>query len=299
MLRSMTGFGRGTYEEENFSITMEVKTVNHRYTELALRMPALLNPVEDRIRKEIGKYISRGRVDMYVTVSYTAPDACRVVVDENLARSYHQALLALAGSIGADQVQLGDRSELLYLAKTPNVLTVQQGQFDTDAYWPKVQQALDQALTALVAMRTTEGENIKGDFLHRADLIEEYLAQIEARSPQVTEAYEQRLQERLTALLEDKKVALDPDRVLQEVAFFADRTSITEECVRLHSHLRQFREMLQSDVPVGRKLDFLIQEFNREANTIASKCSDFALAQVCVNVKAEIEKIREQVQNIE
>jgi len=299
VLKSMTGFGRGVYEEENFSIIIEAKTVNHRYTELALRMPSLLNPVEDRIRKETAKFISRGRVDMFVTVNYTSPDAYKVIVDKNLAMSYHEALRELASSIGASDASWNDKAETLFIAKSPNVLTVRQGEFSADTYWPKVQQALDQALTSLVTMRATEGENIEGDFLKRADLIEGYLDKIEARSPQVVLEYKTKLRERLDELLEDKKLTLDPDRILQEVAVFADRTSITEECVRLRSHIKQFREILRSCDPVGRKLDFLVQEFNREANTIASKCNDFELAQIVIELKAEIEKIREQIQNIE
>ena len=187
----------------------------------------------------------------------------------------------------------------MYLARCPEVITAKEGLFDCDAYWPKIKEAVDQAVNALVAMREAEGRNIVADFYKRLDLIEQNVLEIETRSPQVVEEYQAKLSERLDALLESKKITADPDRVLQEVAIFADRVSITEEIVRLKSHIRQFRLILDATQPVGRKLDFLIQEFNREANTIASKANDFELAKIVVDVKAEIEKIREQVQNIE
>ena len=299
MLKSMTGFGRGKYEEENFSIVIEIKSVNHRFNEVAIRAPHFLNGMEDRIRREITSTVSRGRMDVFVTAVYTSPDAYKVTVDKPLAAAYHQALQELGSVIGAGELALNEQAEILHLSRLPDVLNVQEGDFDVDAYWPKVKEALDEALALLVAMRETEGGNIGSDFIKRADLIEEKLKLIEARSPQVVEEYKVKLEDRLNKILQDNSIKVDPDRMLQEVAIFADRTSITEECVRLHSHLKQFREILQAPEPVGRKLDFLIQEFNREANTIASKCSDCNLAQVVVEMKAEIEKIREQIQNIE
>jgi len=299
MVKSMTGFGRGSFEEENFSVTVEIKSVNHRYNEIAIRLPHFLNPLEDKIRKTILASISRGRVDVFVTARYTAPGAVNVSVDKPLALAYHTALLEVGDAIGITSPNISDQAEILYLARCPDVITAKEGLFDCDGYWPKIKQAVDQAVGALVSMREAEGKNIVGDFYKRLDLIEQYVLEIEKRSPLAVAEYQAKLTERLDALLADKKISADPDRVLQEVAIFADRVSITEEIVRLKSHIRQFRLILESAQPVGRKLDFLVQEFNREANTIGSKANDFELAKTVVEVKAEIEKIREQIQNIE
>lgn len=303
MLRSMTGFGRGTYEEEDFSIVIEIKTVNHRYTEPSIRMPRFLNSLEDRIRKTILASVARGRIDVFITASYTSEDAVQVRVDKPLARSYHQALLEIGSAIGVTASVFNDQAEILSLSRVPDVIQTVDGPFDEERWWPKVKIALDQAVSSLVKMREDEGRNIEGDFFHRLDLIEENVDRIEARAPQVVREYETRLlarlKDRLAELRPETGVDIDPERVLQEVAIFADRVSITEEIVRLKSHIRQFRTFLQSGEPVGRKLDFLIQEFNREANTIASKANDFELAKTVVEIKAEIEKIREQIQNIE
>lgn len=299
MVKSMTGFGRGSFEEENFSVTVEIKSVNHRYNEIAIRLPHFLNPLEDKIRKTILASISRGRVDVFVTARYTATGAVNVSVDKPLALAYHTALLEVGDAIGITSPNISDQAEILYLARCPDVITAKEGLFDCDGYWPKMKQAVDQAVGALVSMREAEGKNIVGDFYKRLDLIEQHVLEIEKRSPLAVAEYQAKLTERLDALLADKKISADPDRVLQEVAIFADRVSITEEIVRLKSHIRQFRLILESAQPVGRKLDFLVQEFNREANTIGSKANDFELAKTVVEVKAEIEKIREQIQNIE
>lgn len=299
MLKSMTGFGRGEYEDDNFSVTVEMKTVNHRYNEVAVRLPRFLNPLEDKIRKTILKTISRGRIDVFINADYTSSENCTLKVDKNLAAAYHQALKEVGMAIGASETGINTAAEIMYLARCQDVINVKEGFFDVESVWPKVEQAVQQALVNLVAMRTTEGNNIYGDFVYRADLIAEKLALIEERSPKVVEEYQAKLTERLNNLLADNNITIEPERILQEVAVFADRTSITEEIVRLKSHIKQFKQIIESEQPVGRKLDFLIQEFNREANTIASKANDYTLAQIVVEIKAEIEKIREQIQNIE
>ena len=299
MLKSMTGFGRGEYEDDNFSITVEMKAVNHRYNEVAIRLPRFLNPLEDRIRKTILKTISRGRIDVFINADYTASGNCTLKVDKNLAAAYHNALQEVGEAVGAAETGINAAAEILYIARCQDVINVKEGFFDVESVWPKVEQALRQAVDNLVAMREAEGGNIYGDFIYRADLIAEKLALIEERSPMVVEEYQNKLSERLNNLLAEHNVTVEPERLLQEVAIFADRTSITEEIVRLKSHIKQFKLILASGQPVGRKLDFLIQEFNREANTIASKANDYTLAQIVVEIKAEIEKIREQVQNIE
>ena len=299
MLKSMTGFGRGEYEDADFSITVEMKTVNHRYNEVAIRLPRFLNPLEDRIRKTILKTVSRGRIDVFINADYTTSDNCTLKVDKNLAAAYHKALQEVGQAIGADEIAINQAQEILYISRCQDVINVKEGFFDVEGVWPKVEQAVRQALENLVAMRETEGGNIYGDFIYRADLIAQKLALIEERSPMLVDEYQAKLSERLTNLLAEHNIAMEPERLLQEVAIFADRTSITEEIVRLKSHIKQFKTIIASDQPVGRKLDFLIQEFNREANTIASKANDYTLAQIVVEIKAEIEKIREQIQNIE
>ena len=299
MLKSMTGFGRGQYEDENFSVTVEMKTVNHRYNEVAIRLPRFLNPLEDKIRKTILKTVNRGRIDVFINADYTSSENCTLKVDKNLAAAYHRALQEVGSAIGLEELTLNSAQEVMYLSRCQDVLNVKEGFFDVETVWPKVEQAVAEAWKNLVAMRETEGGNIYGDFIYRADLIAEKLTQIEARSPMVVEEYQAKLTDRLNNLLADHNITVEPERLLQEVAIFADRASITEEIVRLKSHIKQFKNIINSDQPVGRKLDFLIQEFNREANTIASKANDYTLAQIVVEIKAEIEKIREQIQNIE
>ena len=299
MLKSMTGFGRGQYEDENFSVTVEMKTVNHRYNEVAIRLPRFLNPLEDKIRKTILKTVNRGRIDVFINADYTSSENCTLKVDKNLAAAYHRALQEVGSAIGLEELTLNSAQEVMYLSRCQDVINVKEGFFDVETVWPKVEQAVAEALKNLVAMRETEGGNIYGDFIYRADLIAEKLTQIEARSPMVVEEYQAKLTDRLNNLLAHHNITVEPERLLQEVAIFADRASITEEIVRLKSHIKQFKNIINSDQPVGRKLDFLIQEFNREANTIASKANDYTLAQIVVEIKAEIEKIREQIQNIE
>ena len=299
MLKSMTGFGRGQYEDENFSITVEMKTVNHRYNEVAIRLPRFLNPLEDKIRKTILKTVNRGRIDVFINADYTTSENCTLKVDKNLAAAYHKALQEVGAAIGLEELNINSAQEVMYLSRCQDVINVKEGFFDVETVWHKVEQAVNEALKNLVAMRETEGGNIYGDFIYRADLIAEKLTQIEARSPMVVEEYQAKLTDRLNNLLAGHNITVEPERLLQEVAIFADRASITEEIVRLKSHIKQFKNIINSDQPVGRKLDFLIQEFNREANTIASKANDYTLAQIVVEIKAEIEKIREQIQNIE
>lgn len=299
MLKSMTGFGRGEYEDANFSITVEMKAVNHRYNEVSIRLPRFMNPVEDRIRKTILKTISRGRIDVFINADYTTSDNATLKVDKNLAAAYHKALLDIAEAIGAEKLNMNEAVEVMNIARFDDVINVKEGFFDVESVWPKIDAAVQQALSNLVAMREAEGGNIYGDFIYRADLIAEKLSQIEERSGMIVDEYQSRLTERINNILAEYNVTVEPERLLQEVAIFADRSSITEEIVRLKSHIKQFKAILASDKPVGRKLDFLIQEFNREANTIASKANDYTLAQIVVEIKAEIEKIREQIQNIE
>ena len=300
MLRSMTGYGLGEYKDKDFSFVIEIKSVNHRYNEVAIRMPKFLNPLEDRIRKTILQTISRGRVDVFITSSFTGHTNCQVNVDKELAKAYHNALKDVASALEGENVGLSSQAELLYLAKCPDVITVADGNVDVEALWPHINSAMEVALTHLVSMREKEGTNISVDVKNRVELLSEKLAVIEERAPLVVTDYQERLRERVNELLKDyTEKTIEPERLIQEVAIFADRVNITEEIVRLKSHIKQFKEMLSSDKPVGRKMDFLVQEFNREANTITSKSNDFTVTQRAVEIKGEIEKIREQIQNIE
>lgn len=300
MLRSMTGFGRGEYKDDQFSFVIEMKTVNHRYNEVAIRLPRFLNALEDRVRKTILQTLSRGRVDVFITSVYTNGDNCVIKVDKALAKAYHNALQEVGNAVGIKELSLNNQDEVLYLSRCPDVISADEGYFDVEQLWPKMEKAISVALKNLVAMREAEGANILEDLESRANLIAEKLAIVEERAPLVVTEYQGRLSERINELLKSyAEQTVEPERLIQEVAIFADRVNITEEIVRLKSHIKQFKLMIESDKPVGRKMDFLIQEFNREANTIASKSNDFTITQTVVEIKGEIEKIREQIQNIE
>jgi len=299
LLKSMTGFGRGEYNDEKFSFVIEMKTVNHRYNEVAIRLPRFLNPLEDKIRKTILSIVNRGRVDVFITADYNNSEGCRVKVDKALAHAYHDALREVCEAVGYPNAKLVEQAEVLYISRCPDVISAKDGYFDVETLWPKMLVAIEAALNNLVTMRTAEGLNILGDITSRADIIAQKLKIVEDRAPLVVLEYDKRLGERINELLKDYDQTVEPERLIQEVAIFADRVNVTEEIVRLKSHIKQFKAMLGSEEPVGRKMDFLIQEFNREANTIASKANDFTITQVVVEIKGEIEKIREQVQNIE
>jgi len=296
----MTGFGRGEYKDEQFSFVIEMKTVNHRYNEVAIRLPRFLNALEDRIRKVILKTISRGRVDVFITADYINGENCIIKVDKALAKAYHNALQEVAQAAGLENIELNQQEEVFYLSRCPDVISAEEGYFDVEKLWPKMETAIDVALQNLLSMREAEGANILEDLKSRANLIAEKLSIVEKRAPLVVSEYQGRLAERVNELFKNyAEQTIEPERLLQEVAIFADRVNITEEIVRLQSHIKQYMLMIASDKPVGRKMDFLIQEFNREANTIASKSNDFTITQTVVEIKGEIEKIREQIQNIE
>lgn len=300
MLKSMTGYGRGSYEDQAFSFVIEMKTVNHRYNEVAIRLPRFLNPLEDKIRKAILAKVNRGRVDVFVTANYTSGENCEVKVDKNLAKAYNNALQEIAETTGTSIESLNEGARLLFLAKCPEVISAKEGFFDVEALWPQAETAVKEALDHLIGMRETEGNNISGDISKRAELIAAKLAEIEERAPLVVTEYNAKLNERVAELMQGySDHTVEPERLVQEVAIFADKVNITEEIVRLKSHLKQFGEMLKSTKPIGRKMDFLVQEFNREANTIASKSNDLTITRLDVEIKGEIEKIREQIQNIE
>jgi len=298
MVQSMTGYGRGTVVEKDFSFSIEIKTVNHRYTELNLRMPRFLNPVENRIRKLLLAKIQRGHVDVFINASYTGTEGRKVTIDKGLAKAYHDSLEELT-SLLQIPAETGQQ-ELFFIADRPDVLVPAEADIDLDSLWPGMESAVNEALDHLVAMRRTEGENISRDVAARIGRIESQLETLQQRAPETVKAYRERLTRQLKELLADAGTGpLDESRIIQETAIYADRVNVTEEMVRLHSHLDQFNRLLAEEKPVGRRMDFLVQEMNREANTIASKAGDAQMIQTIVDMKSEIEKVREQIQNIQ
>jgi uncharacterized protein (TIGR00255 family) len=292
LIRSMTGFGRGEHSEELGRMIVELKAVNHRFSEVVFRMPRQLGVLEDAARKIILKKVSRGRVEAFVTYE-AAPQARGVKVDKDLAMAYYYALKELG-----EEIESNSKLSLDTLVKLPDVLKVEEGEVAAERLWPTFEAAVQGAVQALLIMREREGASLQLDLLDRAAKIEAFALSVAERSPQVVFEYQQRLQKRLEELLPGG-TPVDPQRLAQEVALFADRCDITEETQRLSSHIDQFRHALYAEEPVGRKLDFLVQEIGREINTIGSKANDAALTSQVVEAKSELEKIREQVQNIE
>ena len=298
MVKSMTGSGRGEETAQGTTVTVELRAVNNRYLDCAVKMPRTYIFAEDALKELVQSKVSRGKVDVFVNVAHEGGDDVTVTVNESLARAYVRAMLQLE-RLGAEE---GNRTILsdyktADLARFPDVLTVEKKEEDQDQVKALLLAALDRALDDFNTMRAREGEKLKADILGRADTIESLTAKVEQRSPETVKEYRNRLEVKMQEVLQNTQI--DESRLLTEAAIFADKVAVDEETVRLHSHLSQLRELLGKGGAVGRKLDFLIQEFNREANTIGSKCSDIQIARIVVDIKAEIEKIREQVQNIE
>ena len=292
MVKSMTGYGRARQMRSGRDITVEVRSVNNRYLDCTVKMPRAYIFAEDAIKSRVQKAVSRGKVDVFITIDATGADETVVTVNEALARGYYDALMRLKDTFGLEGRVTPDM-----LAKFPDVLTVTKAEEDVDAIAADICAVLDDALAAYNAMRAVEGEKLALDVSSRVDTIEETVSKVEAQSPQTVAAYRQRLEAKMQEVLQS--TTIDESRILTEAAIFADKVAVDEETVRLRSHIAQLRDMLQSGEPVGRKLDFLIQEVNRECNTIGSKCNDLTVARDVVNMKAEVEKIREQVQNME
>ena len=292
MIKSMTGYGRGKQLLHGRDITVEVRSVNNRYLDCTVKLPRSYIFAEDAIKAGVQKAVSRGKVDVFVTVDSTGADTSVVQLNRGLAKSYAEALNALAEELGMP----ADISPVT-ISRYPDVLTVTKAEEDLETVKADLCAVLEEALANYNAMRGMEGEKMAEDIGGRLDHIEELTAQVEARSPETVKEYREKLEGRMKEVLQS--TTIDESRILTEAAIFADKVAVDEETVRLRSHLSQLREMLRAEEPVGRKLDFLIQEVNRESNTIGSKCSDVAIARVVVELKAEVEKIREQVQNIE
>lgn len=292
MVKSMTGYGRARQTLNGRDITVEVRSVNNRYLDCTVKVPRTYIFAEDAVKARVQKAVSRGKVDVFITIDAAAADETVVAVNEPLARGYYEALTRLK-----DMFSLEDGLNAVTLAKFPDVLTVTKAEEDLESVAADICAVLDEALAAYNAMRTVEGGKLREDIAGRADTIEAVVGKVEERSPQTVAAYREKLLARMQEVLQS--TAIDESRILTEAAIFADKIAVDEETVRLRSHLSQLRTMLESDQPIGRKLDFLIQEVNRECNTIGSKCNDLTIAKDVVNMKAEVEKIREQIQNIE
>lgn len=293
MVKSMTGYGRAEKAADGCTITVELRSVNNRYLDCNVRIPRLYLFAEDAIKTRVQHTISRGKVDVFVTLDNSGAANTKVSVNKPVADSYYAALKELS-----ETYDLGGKDiSVALLSRFPDVLLAQEEEQDVEKIAEDICSVLDQALADFDQMRTREGERMKEDVLSRAALIEEKVSLVEERSPQTVSEYRAKLEARMNEVLANTQI--DPARILTEAAIFADKVAVDEETVRLRSHISQLREMLDKGGAVGRKLDFLIQEFNREANTIGSKCSDIEIARHVVDVKAEIEKIREQIQNIE
>jgi uncharacterized protein (TIGR00255 family) len=292
MIKSMTGYGRGEWQGELKQIEAEIRSFNHRYLDVSIRLPRKLNPLEGQVRNLLKQRVSRGRLEVAVQLEDTSAGEQKLELDLSLARDIHLALKSLQETLG-----LPGEIRLETLANFRDLFVRKEMEVDLEKEWTSLQTALENALTNLEQMRQNEGLNLKSDFLNRLKTVEDLARQIAAQSPLSLQAGRDRLAERVAELSGGLEV--DPSRLAQEVAFLAERSDITEELVRLKSHLNQFREMLDRPEPMGRRMEFLLQEFNREANTIGSKANDAGISHLTVEIKSELEKMREQVQNVE
>ena len=293
MIKSMTGYGRARAMLHLRDITVEVRSVNNRYLDCTVKMPRMYAFAEDAIKQCVQHAVSRGKVDVYITVDASAADVAKVTVNRELAGQYAAALRELAQVCGQETYSVSPET----LSRFPDVLTVTKADEDLETVSADLCTVLREALDAYNAMRAVEGKKLAEDISHRLDVILDNTARVEQRSPETVAEYRAKLTARMQEVLQSATV--DPQRILTEAAIYADKVAVDEETVRLRSHVAQLRTMLESDEPMGRKMDFLIQEVNRESNTIGSKCSDVAIAKVVVDLKAEVEKMREQVQNVE
>lgn len=292
MIKSMTGFGREQGIVDGYEILVEIRSVNHRYFEFNSRLPRNFGYLDEKLKSLSGERISRGKVEVFVTISKNEGTEAEIEVNLDLARGYVNAL-----KNANEALELNDDLSLTSLMRFPDVFKIQLVQDDEEIIWNAVNQICSTALDKFIDMRETEGQKMYDDISSRLEFIENKTNEIESIMPQINENYKNRLYSKIKETLADKDV--DEQRILTEVAIFSDKTAVDEETVRLHSHISQFRELINSDEPVGRKLDFLVQELNREVNTIGSKAQDLSVTKTVVDLKSEIEKIREQIQNIE
>lgn len=294
MIRSMTGYGRCQSTVDSMNITVELKSVNHRYFEFSSRVSRNYGFLEEKLKSFVGSRVSRGKIECYVSIENLEEDDVEIAVNHSLAESYCNALKELAERL---DLTLRDDNIMSSLTRYSDVFSVHKNEADEEKIWSAVKTVTNEAIDKFIDMREQEGDKLKNDVLYRADVILGKVAEIEKRSPETVKEYNDRLLARINEFLSE--VQVDEQRLLTECAIFADKVAVAEETVRLRSHIDQLRLFLNSDEAVGRKIDFLVQEMNREANTIGSKAQDVAIARNVIDIKAEIEKIREQIQNIE
>ena len=292
MIRSMTGYGSAKGQAGDLQISVEVKSVNNRYLDASVRMPRSFLFAEDAVKSAIGRHISRGKVDMFINVDSSAADDMSVKVNEALLKGYIDAINLISGKFG-----LENDLTAVSAGRFPDILSVEKKDLDAEEISAGLVSVAEEALRDFDAMREREGEKLCTDVLSKLETISSLVAVVEEESPRTVEAYRNRLREKISEVL--SSAGVDENRILAEAAIYADRVAVDEETVRLRSHMSQLRSMLAGGSPIGRKIDFMIQEFNREANTIGSKCQNSDIAHVVVELKSEIEKIREQIQNIE
>ena len=292
MIKSMTGFGRAQQILDGMSISVEIKSVNHRYFAFSSRVPRVYGFLEEKLKSYIQSRVSRGKIECYVMIEALEIEDCEVSVNHSLASGYIDALKELC-----ERYSLRDDITVGTVARNHDIFSIHKSEADEERIWRAVKTVADCALESFVSMREREGQKLKEDILSRCDTILGLVSYIEERSPETVAEYNNKLLERIRTVLED--VQVDEQRILTEAAIFADKVAVAEETVRLRSHFEQFDKILSGEGSVGRKIDFILQEMNREANTIGSKVQDAQLAHIVVDIKAELEKIREQIQNIE
>jgi len=292
MLKSMTGYGRSQQMIGGRDILVEIRSVNHRYFEFSARVPRVYGYLEEKMKSFVQSRVSRGKVDVNISVYTVEGQDAVVELNRSLAEGYLSALRS-----APKEFALSDDLSLSVLARMPDIFSVRKATEDEEVIWNAVRNVAEEALSGFVAMREREGEKMRQDILGRLDTIEKWVGDIEAQSPETTKAYRERLYNKLREVLDGSNI--DESRILTEAAVFSERVAVDEETVRLRSHLQQYRSMLASSEAIGRKLDFLTQEINREINTIGSKAQDLVITRIVVDLKSEVEKIREQIQNIE
>ncbi|MBQ9897910.1 MAG: YicC family protein [Ruminococcus sp.] len=298
MLKSMTGYGRAQKILSGRDILVEIRSVNHRYYEYSSRIPRAYSYIDEKLKALLKTGISRGKVEVNVTVNTIEGRDTVIAVNKDIAEGYVNALRTLNAELGTNgEGWLEDDIKLSKLIKLPDVFSIQKAPDDEEQIWSDISEVAGEALARFVEMRETEGERLRVDVINKADFILSSVAKVEELSPQTVENYRNKLYQKLSEVLADKDI--DEQRIITEAAIFSEKIAVDEETVRLRSHVSQLKSMLDSGEPVGRKLDFIVQEMNREVNTIGSKAQDLSVTKLVVDMKAEIEKIREQIQNIE
>ena len=292
MIKSMTGFGRGVFENEKRSVTVEIKSVNHRFFDFNLKIYRIYSKFEDRIRAAVAAAVSRGKIDVYVSVVNKQEDGVDVKLDRSLLAGYLKAYALLR-----DEYGLKDDISVMTVARNSDLFTQNKIEEDDEEVYADIKTALDAALAEVSAMRKAEGEHLAADLTGYLEKLEKDTAFIKERSPQRVSEYRARLEAKIKELLGD--VNVDEQRLITETALYADKIAVDEETARLESHFKQFRKMIESGEPIGKKMDFLVQEINREINTTGSKSNDLEMSNTVVEMKSELEKIREQIQNVE